>query len=150
MKGFEVMAKKAVVKQKTKKPDNVSKNPVNVDNNPATARKMSAKTKKKPVKTKPTTKEFAVIQDKKTHKLTPAAVQAILDLTIAGLSIEAIIDYIKEAFDETISDNLLLYYRRKNSAKLLAVVEDDIVAIKAIHLNSKLLVRRIGRIEPAF
>lgn len=105
------------------------------------------KTKKKSVKTKPMTKEVAVIRDKKTHKLTPAAVQVILDLTVAGLAIEAIIEYVKETFKVTISEDLVGYHRRKNAAKLLAAVEDDVAAARAMYPTSSLLVGRMGTID---
>lgn len=147
MKGFKVMAKKAVVKSKAKKPVNVSKKPVNVDKNPATARKMSAKTKKKPVKTKKPGKEVAVIQEKKTHKLTAAAIQSILDLTVAGLSIEAIIEYVKEAFGITIEEGVVFYHRRKNADKLMIKAEEEVAAARAMCPDSMFLAGRMRTID---
>ena len=148
MKDSKVMAKKAVEKRKPrKKPVTVGKKPVSVDNNPATAGKMSAKTKRRTVKTKPATKEVAVIQDKKTHKLTPAAIQTIIDLTVAGYSIEAIIDYIKETFGITVAEGVVFYHRRKNSGKLLIEVEEEIAAARAMCPDSMFLSGRMRTID---
>ena len=105
------------------------------------------KTKKKTVKTETMTKEISVIQDKKTHKLTPAAVQMILDLTVAGFSNKAIIDYIKKSFGITIAESLLGYHRRKNAAKLLVKIEDEIAAARAICPDSMFLAGRMRTID---
>jgi hypothetical protein len=99
------------------------------------------------MKSKPKANEVIVFQSKKTHKLTPAAVQAIISLTVAGLSNRDIIDYIKKTFGITIAESLLGYHRRKNAAKLLIETEEEIAAARANCPDSMFLAGRMRTID---
>lgn len=99
------------------------------------------------MKSKLKANEVIVFQGKQTHKLTPAAIQSILDLTVAGLSNGAIIDYIKKTFGITIAESLLGYHRRKNAAKLLVKIEDEVAAARAICPDSMFLAGRMRTID---
>lgn len=88
-------------------------------------------------------------EDKQTNKLPPAAVQAIIDLTLQGLAMPDIQQYVVETFKVSISIELISYYRRKHRDKMLAAIEDDIAAARAMYPDSALLVGRLATIDAA-
>ena len=88
-------------------------------------------------------------EGKQTNKLPPAAVQAIIDLTLQGLAMPDIQQYVVETFKVSISIELISYYRRKHRDKMLAAIEEDIAAARAMYPDSALLVGRLATIDAA-
>ena len=87
--------------------------------------------------------------EKKTHKLPPAGAQAIIDLTVAGLSVADIISQIKADYGVTISDRLVTYYRWTMRDALLISVEDEVKAARSKYPDAMFLVGRVGKAEEA-
>lgn len=88
-------------------------------------------------------------EDKQTNKLPPAAVQAIIDLTLQGIAMPDIQQYVVETFKVSISTELISYYRRKYREKMLASIEEDIAAARAMYPDSALLVGRLATLDAA-
>lgn len=88
-------------------------------------------------------------EDKQNNKLPPAAVQAIIDLTLQGLAMPVIQQYVVETFKVSISTQIISYYRRKHRDKMLASIEDDIAAARAMYPDSALLVGRLATLDAA-
>lgn len=108
----------------------------------------SRKTAPKPAKGKTET-AIAKKEEKHNYKVNPAAVQAIIDLTLQGVAVATIREFILENFQLSISETTICDYRRKHRQKMLAAIEDDIAAARAMYPDSALLVGRLATLDAA-
>lgn len=108
------------------------------------------KGKKKPETKKPKHETLpARREDKQNNKLSAGAIQAIIDLTLQGVAVATIREFILETFKVSISDTTVFDYRRKHRDKMLASIEDDIAAARAMYPDSALLVGRLATLDAA-
>lgn len=76
-------------------------------------------------------------------KLTPAAVQFILDMTVSGYSNQEILQALKTEFKVTVTETILYYHRNKNADKLAQSYQAELETARA-RTNLSFLSRRIA------
>lgn len=86
-------------------------------------------------------------EGKRSHKLSPEAVKAILDLTVAGFGNRAIQTYIRDKFGVTIHANLIGYYRKKHAEELRRRYRDEVIDARIACPELATLAGRIGLVD---
>ena len=86
--------------------------------------------------------------DKKTHKLGPEHIQLILDMTIAGYTLDEIQKELRDTHKISITESVLCYHRRQNADKLSLTEEEQIKAARA-RSGYMQLATRVATLEKA-
>ena len=87
------------------------------------------------------------LQGKRSHKLVPEAVKAILNLTVAGFCNAAIQSYLRDKFGVSIHQNMLAYYRKKHAEELRRRYQDEVIDARIACPELATLAGRIGLVD---
>lgn len=85
--------------------------------------------------------------EKQSHKIPKEALQAILDLTLAGYKPEEIQKFILENFSVSVHSSTIFYHRRTKREKLTTGIDAEIEMVRAMYPETATLIGRIRTLE---